>query len=119
MAPIDRRIILNPDEPNAGDHAFSLYNKAHPITGQDDVKEYLRGQLRGLRGKTVAVTVTGERQDEDGNVVGRFRARRVLTVHNYNDIFGPGSAFHSAIKAQRNAHSNDALIVKSLDIQAA
>lgn len=114
-----RRVILaNPDEPRAGDYSYGIYDKAHPVFGDKATVDYFRGQLRGLRGERVTMKVNGVRVDEDGESH-RFVIRRTFTLNRYSDVFGPGSAYGSAIHAQREAHSDDTLVTHSLTIEPA
>jgi hypothetical protein len=112
-----RHIVVNPDEPRAGDFAFTLYDASHPIHGRPDVVSRLKSELRGLRGEEVTVRIRGARIDPDTQEERRFTVRRSFTMNRYSDVFGPGSAYHDAIRAIRDRHSNDELVVYSFDIE--
>lgn len=112
-----RRIIANPDEPRAGDHGYQLYNKAHPISGNQDTISDMKKQLRGLRGKTVRVTINGAHIDPDTLQPRRFTASRVIDYNMYSDMFGPGSAYASALHDVKERYSNDVLVTYSIDIE--
>jgi hypothetical protein len=113
-----RVILANPDEPRAGDYSYGLYDKAHPVFGEPDTIEYFRKQLRGLRGKRVTMTVKGARIDDDGKTR-RFNVSRTFTLKTYSNVFGPGSAYASAIHSVRELHSDETLVTHSLVIEAA
>lgn len=114
--PRKRRILANPDEPNAGDFAFGLYDKAHPVFGDPWTIGYMRGQLQGLGGKHVKVVLRGRRKSEDGEYH-RWTVTRSLTLRNYNDVFGPGSVMASGLHQIRDKYSEDILILDSFDIE--
>lgn len=114
--PIGRRILANPDEPRAGDNVFDFYNKAHPVFGEPETISYLRGQLRGLRGKTITLKISGIRQNEDGDER-RFVSTKKLTVNNYSDIFGTGGAFIESARGAVERDSEDKLVVQTFTIE--
>lgn len=116
--PQRRIIIANPDEPRAGDYTYGIYEKAHPVHGDPKTQNYFRSQLRGLRGDRVSMHVKGIRIDEDGNEK-RFSVKRTFTLNRYSDVFGPGSAYASAVHAIRDKHSDDTLVTTSLVIEPA
>lgn len=111
-----RVLIVNPDEPRAGDYAYGLYDKAHPNYGDPDTVEHFRKQLAGLRGERVRLVINGQRTTDDGEEK-RFRLTRTFNYRNYRDVFGPGSAFASAMHAQRDAHSEDQLVAFSVALE--
>jgi hypothetical protein len=110
-----RILIANPDEPRAGDYAYQLYDKAHPVFGDPEVIASMRRQLRGLRGETVVMRVKGAHIDEDGTVH-RFTARRTFVMNRYSDVFGPGSAYASMVHAVREKHSDEVLVTYAIEI---
>lgn len=115
----NRRIILaNPDEPRAGDYSYGLYDKAHPVFGERETIDYLRKQLRGLRGERVTARFNGARIDEEGNTR-RFVVKRTFKLNRYSDLFGPGSAYASAVHAVRDRHSDETLVTHSITIEPA
>jgi hypothetical protein len=113
-----RQILANPDEPRAGDYSYGLYDKAHPVYGDPSTINHLKGQLRGLRGKTVTATFSGARIDDDGTKR-RFTAKRTFVLNRYTDMFGPGSAYSSAIHDVRDRHSDETLVTYSITIEVA
>lgn len=114
--PRKRTIIANPDEPNTGDFAYGLYDKAHPVFGDQQTIDYFRGQLKGLRGKEIKTTFRGMRRDEDGTER-RFNVTRTFKAKSYNDFFGPGSAYASAMHQVREKYSDEELIILSFEIE--
>ena len=114
-----RELIVNPDEPRTGDFAFDFYDASHPVFGRPGVVSRLKGELRGLRGEDLKVTVRGRRVDADTGQERRFQVIRTVHYRNYNDLFGPGSVYGSAIKAVRDRHSDEQLITDSITIEAA
>lgn len=111
-----RVIVVNPDEPRAGDYSYGLYDKAHPVFGEPDTIDYMKKQLRGLRGEDVVMTFKGIRIDDEGNEK-RFTVRRAFTMRQYSDVFGPGSAYASAIHAVRERHSDETLVTHTLTVE--
>lgn len=117
MADADKRLILvNPDEPRAGDYAYSLYDKAHPYTGDPETIAHFKKELAGLRGERVRLVFNGMRKDADGNEH-RFRLTRTFNFRNYKDVFGPGSAYARALHAQRDKHSDDQFVTFSVALE--
>lgn len=110
-----RKIVINPDDPRSGEHAYTLYNLAHPITGDRATISRLKDDLRGLRGERVVMTFRGSRIDEEGNEH-FFNVKRSFKMNKYADVFGPGSAYASAIHAVRERHSSDTLVIYSITI---
>lgn len=112
-----RRVLLaNPDEPAAGDFAYMLYDKAHPIHGDPETINRFRRELRGLRGQEVTLKMRGSRLDDEGNER-RFVARRTFTLNRYSDVFGAGSAFASALHDVRERHSDEELTIYEVSIE--
>lgn len=111
-----RRIVVNPDEPKAGDFAYTLYNKVHPHHGDKEIVAGLKKQLKGLRGERVKVTIRGVREDDDGDEH-TFRLQRHVNYRKFWDVFRPGSAYAEAMHAYRDRHSEDMLAVTSVDIE--
>lgn len=111
-----RKIIVNPDDPNAGDHAFGFYDKSNPVDGKSYVINPLRKQLKGLRGKRVTMTVVGFVKDPDTLKERPFRVRRTRVIHFYKDLFGRGSLFLSCIKAVLELHSDEEIVVLSISL---
>ena len=118
MAGNKRIILANPTEPRAGDYAYGLYDKAHPVTGDPETIQRLRSSLRGLRGQDVTVTFNGAHIDSGGKIH-RFRIKRSLTLNAYSDIFGPGSAYASAVKTVRDKHSDELLVTYGITVEPA
>lgn len=117
--PFRRILIANPREPRAGEDSYTLYDQTHPKNGTDARKiQEFRSELRGLRGQNVTVIVNGSRQTEDGEHH-RFRSQRTVRYNEYSDIFGPASAYYSAMKAVRNRHSPDKFLTYSIIVQPA
>lgn len=108
-----RFIVANPDEPKTGDFEYSLYDKAHPTHGDPETIAYMKKGLRGLRGERLKMTFNGSHIDEDGTPH-RFRIQRTFNYRNYTDVFGPGSAYASAIHAVRDKYSNETLVTYSI-----
>lgn len=113
-----RVILVNPDEPRAGDYSYGLYDKAHPIFGEAETIAYMKQQLRGLRGEEVTMTFKGIRIDDEGTSR-RFTVARTFKLRQYSDVFGPGSAYASAIHAVRERHSAETLVTHSITVEAA
>lgn len=110
-----KRIIkTNPDEPRAGEFAYSFYDAAHPLYGDEAEIKRIKKALAGLRGERVTVRIQGKRVDADGETH-YFTRQRTVNYRNYRDIFGPGSAFASGMHAEREAHSGDELSVTSIE----
>lgn len=114
-----RVILANPDEPRAGDFAFQFYDKAHPTHGDRETVNRLRRELRGLAGEHVTMTFNGKRTDPDTGDRHRFRIRRTFKLENYRSVFGPGSAFASAIHYIRDEHSDEELVIDTFSIEEA
>lgn len=112
-----RRLIVNPNEKKAGDFAYGLYNKVHPFHGDQDLVKQLKRQLKGLRGHRVKITIRGQREDDETGDAHRFSISRHVNYRKFWDVFGPGSAYASALHAYRDKHSEDALSVTHIDIE--
>ncbi len=112
-----RVVLANPDEPRAGDYAYGLYDKSHPVHGDPATIKRLRDSLKGLRGEEVTMTFRGKRLDPDTGAAKRFRIKRTFTLNSYRDVFGPGSAYASAVHFIRDAHSGDELVVDDFVIE--
>lgn len=112
-----RVILANEDEPKTGDYMYGLYDRTHPVFGQKDEIARMRRELRGLGGSRVTLTLNGSRIDEETGEEKRIRIRRTFTMNTYRDIFGPGSAYASAIHSVREKHSGDVIITHSLTIE--
>lgn len=76
----------------------------------------LKKSLSGLRGERVRLVFNGFRQDEEGNKT-RFRATRTFNYRKYGDVFGPGSAYASALHWQRDKHSSDQFVTVSIGLE--
>jgi hypothetical protein len=111
-----RRLVLaNPDEPKTGDYEFGLYEKAHPHFGDKETVARIKKGLRGLRGEKVRMFLKGSHGD--GEEVQRFRIQRTFNYRRYSDVFGPGSAYASAIHAVKDKYSDQQLVTYSLEFQ--
>jgi len=116
-AKASKRVVLaNPDEPNAGEFAYTLYDRAHPLYGERDEIARIKKQLSGLRGEYVTVHLKGKRIDEDGETH-YFDLQRSFTYANYRSLFGPGSAYSDIIHFVRDNHSSDEISIKSLTVE--
>lgn len=115
-----RHVIANPDEPRAGQYDFSYYKSTHPVTGNRETIKNVKKELRGLRGHRVTMWVNGwhTSTDDPENPV-HFRLKRVFNFRKYDDAFGPGSAYHSAIKYIRDQYSDDQLGTTSITFEVA
>lgn len=113
-----RNILANPDEPATGDYSYGLYDKTHPSFGDVDMIAYMKRQLRGLRGQRVTMVFQGAHIDEF-NKIRKFNVKRTFTINRYSDVFGPGSAYASAIHAVRELHSHETLVTYSLTVEPA
>lgn len=111
-----RVVLMNPDEPRAGDYAYQLYDHTHPLNGEPETVSRMRKALKGLRGEEVTLTFNGQHISEDGEKR-RFSIKRTFTLNRYADVFGPGSAFASAIHYVRDKHSGDELLVHNFTIE--
>lgn len=116
----NRRFILaNPDEPQAGDYAYGLYEKAHPIRGDAETVSHFKKELAGLRGERVTLFFNGKRIDAETDKEHTFRLQRTFVFRKYADVFGAGSAYASAIHFMRDAHSDDELLIMSIALEIA
>lgn len=118
--PIERKkrvIIANPDEPRAGDYAYSFYDKTHPVFGQAEDIARMKKEIRGLRGETVTMRFSG-RHKAQGEPEKKFTITRVFKLTGYDSVFGPGSAYGSAIHTIRDKYSNDKLVIDKITIDA-
>lgn len=111
-----RTLIVNPDEPRTGDNGFTVYEDAHPLNGKAYLRDRFHRELRGLRGKTITITVRGERQDQSGKSK-NWSARRTIELNQYGDVFGANGVLISALKSQMKKDSNSKLVVTSLTIE--
>lgn len=114
--PDKRTLIVNPDEPRTGDNGFTVYDDAHPVFGNPEVRDRFRAQLKGLRGQTLTVKVHGVRQDASGKER-RWSATRTVELNSYGDIFGANGALLSALKSQMKKDSNSKLVVTNITIE--
>jgi hypothetical protein len=113
-----RVVIVNEDEPKAGNYAYKFYDNTHPIRGDAEEIARMRKSLRGLRGEEVTMVFKGQHIDSKNNKK-RFTVRRTFTLNSYSDAFGPGSAYASAIHYIRDKHSDDQLNVMNFSIEEA
>lgn len=113
-----RLILANLDEPRAGQYEFSLYKQAHPVSGKPDVIARMKKELAGLRGHRVVMHFNGAHVDAEKETK-HFRLKRVFNYRNYNDLFGAGGAYGSAIRYIRDAYSDETLITYSISIEIA
>jgi hypothetical protein len=113
-----RRIIANADEPETGDFQFGLYDKAHPVFGDEEVVARIKRELRGLRGEWLTVIAHGIRVDDNGDEH-RFRFKRTFLYRRYADMFGPGSAYSDIIHSVVSKYSEDELTTLALDVEIA
>ncbi len=100
-------ILVNPDEPRAGDFSYQLYDKLHPIHGNREEIARVKKEFAGLRGERVRLILNGQYIDKDTLEVRRFRLTRTFNYRKFWDAFGPGSAYARAMHAYRNKHSGD------------
>ncbi len=112
-----RVVIANPDEPRAGDYAFSLYDNTHPDRGDPATVARMKAALRGLRGEEVTMVFKGKHTSADTGEAKRFTVKRKFTLTSYRDVFGPGSAFASAVHWVRDKYSDDELTIDSFEIE--
>lgn len=113
-----RKLIINEEDPRTGDYGFTVYDDAHPINGDPEVRNRFRKQLRGLRGKELTVTVRGTRVTQSGKER-NWSARRTIELNRYDDIFGASGVLIEALKSQMKRNSDDELNVLSLTIEEA
>lgn len=113
--PNRRRIVINEEERRAGDFAYALYNKVHPHHGDEEIIAKVKRQLKGLRGERLKMTIKGTRVDEHTGDEHRFRITRHVNYANIWHLFGPGSAYASALHAYRDRHSGDELSIQTID----
>lgn len=110
----------NDDEPEAGDFAYALYDKAHPVNGEHETIEEWHGRLKRYYGKKIRITVNGFRANpDDEEDRHRIFIRRVGVVRGYADVFGPGSLFARALRVVRNIASQAELVVSSVTFELA
>jgi hypothetical protein len=111
-----RHILANPEQPRAGDFAFPFYDKTRPILGLQSYIDRLKKELRGLSGERITATFNGGRKNVETGEHRRWTAHRTFVYNRYSDMFGPGSAYLSAIRAVRQRYSDWEIIIYSIDI---
>lgn len=114
-----RRVVLaNPEEPKAGDFAYGFYDRTHPVDGDPEEIARMKRAIRGLLGETVTMRFGGEHIDDDG-MSKKFTITRRFKLTNYDSVFGPGSAYASAIHTIRDKYSSDELVITKFTIDVA
>jgi hypothetical protein len=113
-----RRIIANPDDPATGEYTFGYYRQTRPRVGEADDIARARKELRGLSGKTVRITVHGQRYNaNDPNDVRPTKNVARAVIHRYGDVFGADGVLLQMFKRQVEANSDDVYIVNYIDIE--
>lgn len=112
-------VKANPHEEKAGDFAYTLYEKAHPLRGEIETQEYWHKALKPYYGKRVRFTINGYVTDPKTKERTRIFIQRVGNLENYADMFGAGSLYYDGVKAVRNRHSEGELVVTSVTTELA
>lgn len=109
----------DPDEESSGDFAYTLYDAAHPMTGEPETVALWKGRASQYYGERVRVSLNGFRVDPKTGKRVRIFIRRVGQLDGYGDLFGPGSLYAKAAKVVRNRGSEDELVITSVTIERA
>lgn len=103
-----------------GDGVYVLYEAAHPLRGNPDVRSEWDARLRDYYGHRVRISLNGYYVDPDsGEPSGRVYFVSVEDISRYSDFFGPDSAYMRLAKRVRNSSSESELIVTSLSVELA